>query len=177
MDSSILPYKLNQSIYHVRGCLVHFMPNFRNRGSYMSAHVLLNLSNEFGGKDKMRDFAYRFSPASLINSIIQEHECKILFIIGHLNSILLASFALKRSDFAIRKREVYMDVNVKRYDVICIFNPLVDYRFNTWLYYTLRGDVIWYKLCSPWSEAVAVAVSGLGMHYLPRSHLPLGLPL
>ena len=28
-----------------------------NRGSYMSAHVLLNLSNELGEKDKMRDFA------------------------------------------------------------------------------------------------------------------------
>ena len=37
-----------------------------NRGSYMSAHVLLNLLNEL----RKRDFA-----TSLINSIIQEHEC------------------------------------------------------------------------------------------------------
>ena len=29
----------------------HFV---RNRGSYMSAHVLLNLSNELGKRDKMR---------------------------------------------------------------------------------------------------------------------------
>ena len=36
-----------------------------NRGSYMNAHVLLNLLNELGKRDKMR----------LINSIIQEHEC------------------------------------------------------------------------------------------------------
>ena len=40
-----------------------------NRGSYMSAHVLLNLLNELGKRDKMRGLP------SLINSIIQEHEC------------------------------------------------------------------------------------------------------
>ena len=28
-----------------------------NRGSYMRAHVLLDLLNEFGKKDKMRGFA------------------------------------------------------------------------------------------------------------------------
>ena len=42
----------------------------------MSAHVLLNLLNELGKKDKMgacRAF-YRFFATSLINSIIQEHE-------------------------------------------------------------------------------------------------------
>ena len=47
-----------------------------DKGSNRSAHVLLNLLNELGEKDKMRDFA-----TSLINLIIQEHECKILFII------------------------------------------------------------------------------------------------
>ena len=40
----------------------------------MSAHVLLNLLNELG-KD------IRCSATSLINSLIQEHECKIIFII------------------------------------------------------------------------------------------------
>ena len=48
----------------------------------MSAHVLLNLLNELGKRDKCeacRAF-YRFSPRSLINSIIQEHEYYILFI-------------------------------------------------------------------------------------------------
>ena len=29
-------------------------PNYINRGSYMSAHVLLNLLNELGKRDKMR---------------------------------------------------------------------------------------------------------------------------
>ena len=46
----------------------------------MSAHVLLNLLNE-GVKDKMRGFAEHLPPTSLINSVMQEHECKILFII------------------------------------------------------------------------------------------------
>ena len=35
----------------------------------MSAHVLLNLLNELGKRDKMRGLS------SIINSIIQEHEC------------------------------------------------------------------------------------------------------
>ena len=39
----------------------------------MSAHVLLNLLNESGKRDKMRGLP--FFATSLINSIIQEHEC------------------------------------------------------------------------------------------------------
>ena len=33
---------------------VTYIRNCRNRGSYMSAHVLLNLLNELGKRDKMR---------------------------------------------------------------------------------------------------------------------------
>ena len=49
----------------------------------MSANVLLNLLNELEKIDKCeacRAF-YHFLATSLINSIIQEHECYILFII------------------------------------------------------------------------------------------------
>ena len=52
------------------------------RGSYMSAHVLLNLLNDLGKVIKCeacRAF-YHFFATSLINSIIQKHECYILFI-------------------------------------------------------------------------------------------------
>ena len=42
-----------------------------HRGSYTSAHVLLNFLNELRKSDKMRGFF----AASLINSIIQEREC------------------------------------------------------------------------------------------------------
>ena len=45
----------------------------------MSALVLLNLLNELG--EKIRCEAFRCSPTCLINSIIQELYCKILFII------------------------------------------------------------------------------------------------
>ena len=50
-----------------------------HRGSYMSAHVLLNLLNELGKSDKMRGLPsilllFRNS-FNKFNSIIQEHEC------------------------------------------------------------------------------------------------------
>ena len=43
----------------------------------MSAHVLLNLLNELGKRDKMRGLSsiFSFFSTSLINSIIQEREC------------------------------------------------------------------------------------------------------
>ena len=41
----------------------------------MSAHILLNLLNSLSLA------FYRYSTTRLINSIIQEHKCKILFII------------------------------------------------------------------------------------------------
>ena len=45
----------------------------RNRGSYMSAHVLLNLLNGLGKRDKMRCLS---SILSLFrNQLIHEHEC------------------------------------------------------------------------------------------------------
>ena len=49
----------------------------------MSAHVLLNLLNELGKKIKCEDCRafYLFFATSLMNSIIQELECKIRFII------------------------------------------------------------------------------------------------
>ena len=48
-----------------------------NKGSYMSAHVLLNLLNKFTNIDKMRGLPsiYLFFVTSLINSVIQECKC------------------------------------------------------------------------------------------------------
>ena len=47
-----------------------------HRGSYMSAHVLLNLLNKLGKSHKMRGLSSILSlfPNDLINSIIQEHK-------------------------------------------------------------------------------------------------------
>ena len=49
---------------------------FINRGSYISAHVLLNLLNELRKRDNMQGLPGILSLAtSFINSIIQEHKC------------------------------------------------------------------------------------------------------
>ena len=53
-------------------------------GSYMSAHVLLNLLNKLRKSNKKFKAClafYRFFATSLINSIIHQYECEILFII------------------------------------------------------------------------------------------------
>ena len=81
------------SIYHmVLKVLCHIFgmqsSRFRHihtydRGSYMSAHVLFILLNELRKSNKWeacRAFDLFFA-TSLIKSIIQEHECYILFII------------------------------------------------------------------------------------------------
>ena len=51
----------------------------------MSVHVLhvVNLLNELGGEIRIEALPSikSFPPTSLINSVMQEHECKILFII------------------------------------------------------------------------------------------------
>ena len=75
--------KLGDGTYCSGSLLLPVLSCFNNRESYMSAHVLLNLLNKFGENDKMQGFAehHRFSQTNLINSMIQEHKCKILFII------------------------------------------------------------------------------------------------
>ena len=45
----------------------------------MSAHVFFNLLNELEKRDKMRAFYLVFA-ICLLNSIIQEYECFIIFI-------------------------------------------------------------------------------------------------
>ena len=49
----------------------------------LSAHVLLNLFNELGKRDKMRGLPsiLSFFRNEFIDPIIQRHECFILFII------------------------------------------------------------------------------------------------
>ena len=68
-----------------------------------SAHVLLNLLNSLGKKEKMQGFAEHligFPPLNLINSIIQEYECKILFIYHMtLKSHFISNFHSKTSGF------------------------------------------------------------------------------
>ena len=63
----------------------------------MSAYVLLYIINELGKKIKCeacRSF-YLFLATSFINSIIQEHECSILFISYDINLILCFIYSKK----------------------------------------------------------------------------------
>ena len=54
-----------------------FLQTYLYRGSNISAHVLLNLLNELRKGDEMRGSPSILSlfATSLINSIIQKHEC------------------------------------------------------------------------------------------------------
>ena len=75
----------------------------------MSAHVLLNLLNEFGKKCESCRAFYYFFATSLINSIIQEHECSILY---HMKLKLVKNhiFGLETSRFCHLLCNIIMDV-------------------------------------------------------------------
>ena len=77
----------------------------------MSAHVLLNLLNELGKRDKMRglpSILSLFRNEFKIYSIIQEHECQILFIIWQILWNLISG--VKTLWFCQYVRNVVMDV-------------------------------------------------------------------
>ena len=63
----------------------------------MSGHVLLNLLNELRKRDEMRGLQ-----TSLINLMIQEHECKILFIILHYDYFEISFLAFGSKFFPLR---------------------------------------------------------------------------
>ena len=69
----------------------------------MSTYVLLTLLNPLGKKIRCEAVPsiLSVSPTSLTNSIIKEHECKILFIIYHmtLKSHFISKFCTKTSRF------------------------------------------------------------------------------
>ena len=57
--------------------------------------------------------------------------------------ILKSHFCIKTSRFRLQEtRRFYGRQRIYNVEVICISNPLVEYRFNALLYYTLRRDVI-----------------------------------
>ena len=62
----------------------------------MSAHVLLNLLNELGKRNKMRGLSsiYLFFATSLINSIIQDHDVRF-YLSYDIKIILKSHFGVK----------------------------------------------------------------------------------
>ena len=78
----------------------------------MSAHVLLNLLNELRKQDKMRGLPsiYISFFASLINSIIQEHECRDSIYHKTLKLHKKHIFGVKTSRFCYLLCNVIMDI-------------------------------------------------------------------
>ena len=71
------------------------MPNVVNRGSYMSAHILLNLLNELEKIDKMRGlpsilFLFRYEFNKLNNT-----RARMLDSIYHMTNTLKLMFGVK----------------------------------------------------------------------------------
>ena len=73
----------------------------------MSAHVLLNVLNELGEKIRC-EASYRFPSMSLINSIVQQHECKILFYYMKLKTHLMCDFHIKTSIFCLKQMQCFI---------------------------------------------------------------------
>ena len=92
----------------------HLQTSYIEDITWVLCSCIIEFIKQVGRKDKMRGYAEHligFPLTTLINSIILEHQRTTPFIIWHLNRILLANFEPKHHDFAIRKRNVFMDVN------------------------------------------------------------------
>ena len=76
------------------------------RGSYISAHVLLNLLNELRKTKRCEVFSNEFNKFNNIGAQMQDSIYHMT-----LKSHFISNFVLKRHDFATRKRGVLMDVN------------------------------------------------------------------
>ena len=79
----------------------------------MNVHVLVNLLNEFGEKIRCQAlpgilsvFPNEFNKFNNTGARMQDSIYHMT-----LKSHFISKFALKRHDFAIRKRDVFMDVN------------------------------------------------------------------
>ena len=78
----------------------------------MSAHVLLNLLNKFRKRDKMLGLPSILSlfPMSLINSIIQEHSCKIIFLSYDIKITLKSHFHCENIQVCHYEHKIIMDI-------------------------------------------------------------------
>ena len=76
---------------------VNSLPQYINRGSYMSAHVLLNVLNELGKRDKMRGLPSILSLFRNEFNKFNNTRARMLDSIYHMTNTLKSHFlALKR---------------------------------------------------------------------------------
>ena len=80
----------------------HYMEESIHRGSYMSAHVLLNLLNELGKRDKMRGLPSILSLFRNEFDKFNNTRARMLDSIYHMTNTLKSHFwRKKRYDFVI----------------------------------------------------------------------------
>ena len=75
--------------------MIFIKPNVLHRGSYMSAHVLLNLLNELGKRDKMRGLPSILSLFRNEFNKFNNTRARMLDSIYHMTKTLKSHFWLK----------------------------------------------------------------------------------
>ena len=86
------------------------VPRRENRGSYMSAHVLLNLLNELGKRDKMRGLPSILSLFRNEFNKFNNTRARMLDSIYHMTNTLKSHFWRKNVMILSLLRNVVMDV-------------------------------------------------------------------
>ena len=94
----------------------------------MSAHVLLNLLNELGEKIRCEALPSILSVSPNEFNKFNNTGARMQDSIYHmtLKSHFISKFCIKTSRFQTLENATFLWTS---YDVICIFNQLVDYRF------------------------------------------------
>ena len=77
------------SLFHIIFLVLFTQKNTKNRGSYMSAHVLLNLLNQLRKRDKMRGFLSILSFFRNEFNKFNNTRARVLDSIYHMTLILL----------------------------------------------------------------------------------------
>ena len=97
------------------------------RGFYMSAHVLLNLLNELGEMIRYEDLPSIWSVSPNEFYKFNNTGARMQDSIYHmtLKPHFISKFCIKTSRFQTLENATFLWMC---YDVICIFNQLVDYR-------------------------------------------------
>ena len=109
------------------------------RGSYMSAHVLLNLLNELGKRDKMRSLPSILSLFRNEFNKLNDTRVRMLDSIYHMTNTLKSHFWRKKVIIAsLCTQRCYGRHNVSRKSI----NHLWFTDFIAWRYFTPRRDVI-----------------------------------
>ena len=88
----------------------HNVPHRENRGSYMSVHVLLNLLNELGKRDKMRGLPSILSLFRNEFNKFNNTRARMLDSIYHMTNTLKSQFWRKNVMILSLLRNVVMDV-------------------------------------------------------------------